>query len=65
MISVVIYTSLIIYSDLIKISNESLSFQIEYAPLIISSLTFSFFLAILRWHVFLKKSGNTMNPLGL
>jgi len=56
MISVVIYTSLIIYSDLIKISNESLSFQIEYAPLIISSLTFSFFLAILRWHIFLKKS---------
>jgi len=56
MISVGIYTSLIIYSDLIKISNESLSFQIEYAPLIISSLTFSFFLAILRWHIFLKKS---------
>ena len=56
MISVVIYTSLIIYSDLIKISNESLSFQIEYAPLIISSLTFSFFMAILRWHILLKKS---------
>ena len=56
MISVGIYTSLIIYSDLIKISNESLSFQIEYAPLIISSLTFSFFMAILRWHIFLKKS---------
>ena len=56
MISVVIYTSLIIYSDLIKISNESLSFQVEYAPLIISSLTFSFFMAILRWHIFLKKS---------
>ena len=55
-ISIVIYASFLIISDVSSISDEFSNFQFEYLPIIIVSLTSAFFSVILRWNLLLKKS---------
>jgi len=55
-ISILVYVSFLIISDVTSISNESLNFQFEYLPIILIFITLAFFSLIYRWHLLLKKS---------
>jgi glycosyltransferase 2 family protein len=55
-ISILVYVSFLIISDITSISNESLIFQFEYLPIILIFITLAFFSLIYRWHLLLKKS---------
>ena len=56
-LSILVYVSFLIISDVNSISNEFSNFQIEYLPLILVLITSGFFSLILRWNLLLKKSG--------
>ena len=56
-ISILIYVSFLIISDINLISKEFTNFQYEYLPLILVLISSGFFSLILRWNLLLKKSG--------
>ena len=56
-ISILIYVSFLIISDINLISKEFANFQYEYLPLILVLISSGFFSLILRWNLLLKKSG--------
>ena len=55
-ISILIYVSFLIVSDVNSISNEFTNFKFEYLPIIITLITLGYFSLILRWNLLLKKS---------
>tara|TARA_B110000263_G_scaffold181459_1_gene159041 strand:+ start:8867 stop:9811 length:945 start_codon:yes stop_codon:yes gene_type:complete len=56
-LSMLVYVSFLIISDVNSISNEFSTFQLEYLPIILVLITSGFFSLILRWNLLLKKSG--------
>jgi len=56
-LSILVYVSFLIFSDVNSISNEFSNFQLEYLPIILVLITSGFFSLILRWNLLLKKSG--------
>jgi glycosyltransferase 2 family protein len=56
-LTILVYVSFLIISDVNSISNEFSNFQIEYLPIILILITSGYFLLILRWNLLLKKSG--------
>jgi len=56
-LSILVYVSFLVFSDVNSISNEFSNFQLEYLPIILVLITSGFFSLILRWNLLLKKSG--------
>ena len=49
-LTILVYVSFLIISDVNSISNEFSNFQIEYLPIILILITSGYFLLILRWN---------------
>ena len=54
---IIIYAVFLLVSDLDKIADKIINFKIEYLPLVISLVIFSWFIIYLRWHLLLKNLG--------
>ena len=56
-LSMLVYVSFLIISDVNSISDEFSNFKFEYLPIILVLISSGFFSLIFRWHLLLKKSG--------
>lgn len=63
-VTILFYASFLFFSDIQKLENKIINFDIRYVPLIIFLVTCAWILLYLRWHLLLKNTGEHVSFRG-